>query len=89
MTIEDELVNMYSKRLERKEIKQTISSSTIYQHQNNITKIHQAITGNIPQLFGQMGWLEEKTGEEIFEMISTRDKTHNYSRILVIFYRIH
>ena len=66
MTIDDEIKNMYSKRLERKEIKREISDSTIYQHRNNITKIHQAITGNIPELFAVMVWLEEKTAEEIF-----------------------
>jgi len=71
MTIEDEIKNMYAKRLERKEIKREVSSSTLYQHENNLKKIHQAITGNTPQLFGQMGWLEEKTGEEIFEIIKT------------------
>tara|TARA_R100000541_G_scaffold52682_1_gene60468 strand:- start:2436 stop:3407 length:972 start_codon:yes stop_codon:yes gene_type:complete len=71
MTIDDEIKNMYSKRLERKEIKREISDSTIYQHRNNITKIHQAITGNIPELFAVMVWLEEKTAEEIFEVIKT------------------
>jgi hypothetical protein len=69
MSIESELESMYQKRYERREIKKQPSSATLYQHKNNITKLHEAITGNIPTLFGQMTWVEEKSADELLEII--------------------
>ena len=69
MTIDSEIEQMYSKRFERREIKKPPSNSTLYQHTNNITKLHQAITGNIPTLFGQMKWIEEKSAIDLLEII--------------------
>jgi hypothetical protein len=69
MTIDSEIEQMYSKRFERREIKKPPSNSTLYQHTNNITKLHQAITGNNPQLFGQMKWIDEKSAIDLLEII--------------------
>jgi hypothetical protein len=69
MSIESELETMYQKRYERREIKKQPSSATLYQHKNNITKLHEAITGNIPTLFGEMTWIEEKSADELLEII--------------------
>jgi len=69
MSIESEIEQMYSKRYDRREIKKQPSSSTIYQHTNNITKLHEAITGNKPTLFGQMGWIEEKDAIELLGIV--------------------
>ena len=69
MSIESEIENMYKKRFDRREIKKPPTSSTVYQHKNNITKLHQAITGNNPQLFGQMNWIEEKSAVELLDII--------------------
>jgi len=69
MTIDSEIEQMYSKRFERREIKKEPSPNTLYQHTNNITKLHQAITGNIPTLFGQMKWIEEKSAIDLLEII--------------------
>jgi hypothetical protein len=69
MSIESELEAMYSKRYSRREIKKEPSPNTLYQHKNNITKLHEAITGNIPELFGQMTWIEEKSADELLEII--------------------
>ena len=69
MSIESELETMYQKRYERREIKKQPSSATLYQHKNNITKLHEVITGNIPDLFGQMTWIEEKSADELLEII--------------------
>ena len=69
MTIESELENMYSKRFERKEIKKPIKSATIYQHHNNLLKLHESITGNTPNLFGQMNWLDEKSAQDLLKII--------------------
>lgn len=69
MSIESEIEQMYQKRYDRREIKKPPTETTIYQHQNNITKLHQAITGNIPTLFGQMKWIEEKSGLELLEVV--------------------
>jgi len=69
MSIESELEAMYQKRYERREIKKQPSSATLYQHKNNITKLHEAITGNIPTIFGQMTWVEEKSADELLEII--------------------
>lgn len=69
MSIDSEIEAMYSKRYERREIKKPPSSATLYQHKNNIIKLHEAITGNIPTLFGQMEWIEEKSAVELLEII--------------------
>ena len=69
MSIDSEIEAMYSKRYERREIKKPPSSATLYQHKNNIIKLHEAITGNIPTLFGQMEWIEEKSAIELLEII--------------------
>jgi len=69
MSIESEIESMYQKRYDRREIKKPPTSSTIYQHTNNITKLHQAITGNNPQLFGQMNWIDEKSAVELLDII--------------------
>jgi len=69
MSIESEIEQMYQKRYDRREIKKPPTSSTIYQHTNNITKLHQAITGNNPQLFGQMNWIDEKSAVELLDII--------------------
>ena len=59
MSIESEIEQMYQKRYDRREIKRPPTSSTLYQHKNNITEIHHAITGNDPTLFGGMNWIGE------------------------------
>ena len=69
MSIGEEIESMYAKRYSRREIKKPPSSTTLYQHKNNITKLHQAITGNIPTLFGQMKWIEEKEALELLEIV--------------------
>jgi len=69
MSIESELEQMYQKRYDRREIKKPPTSSTLYQHKNNITKLHQAITGNNPQLFGQMNWIDEKSAVELLDIV--------------------
>ena len=69
MSIESELETMYQKRYERREIKKPPSSATLYQHKNNITKLHEAITGNIPTLFSEMNWIEELSADELLEII--------------------
>ena len=69
MSIESEIESMYQKRYERREIKKPPSSATLYQHKNNITKLHEAITGNIPTLFGEMNWIEELSADELLEII--------------------
>jgi hypothetical protein len=69
MSIGEEIESMYAKRYDRREIKKPPTSTTIYQHTNNITKLHQAITGNNPQLFGQMNWIEEKSAVELLDII--------------------
>ena len=69
MSIQTEIEEMYRKRYERNEIKKPAAGHTIYQHKNNITKIHQAITGKAPTLFGEMTWMDEKSPEEIFQVI--------------------
>ena len=66
MSIQTEIEEMYRKRYERNEIKKPAAGHTIYQHKNNITKIHQSITGKAPALFGEMTWMDEKSPEEIF-----------------------
>ena len=71
MSIDSEIEAMYSKRYERREIKKPPSSATLYQHKNNIMKLHEAITGNIPTLFGQMEWIEEKSAIELLEIIKS------------------
>jgi len=71
MSIESEIEAMYAKRYSRREIKKEPSSSTLYQHQNNITKLHEAITGNKPTLFGQMKWIDEKSGVELLEVVKS------------------
>ena len=71
MSIKTELEQMYEKRFERKELKRPPSAQTIYQHTNNLTKIHKAITGKTPGLIGEMSWLEDKSAEEILEVIRT------------------
>ena len=71
MSIESEIEQMYSKRYDRREIKKEPSKATVYQHTNNITKLHEAITGNKPTLFGQMGWIDEKSGIKLLEIIKT------------------
>ena len=53
MSIESEIEQMYSKRFDRREIKRPPTPSTLYQHKNNISKLHTAITGQNPTLFGQ------------------------------------
>lgn len=69
MSIESELESMYNRRYERKEIKKPISPSTLYQHKNNLIKLHTAITGSPPTLFGQMDWMEEKKAKDLLEII--------------------
>ena len=69
MSIGEEIESMYAKRYSRREIKKPPSPTTLYQHTNNITKLHQAITGNIPTLFGQMKWIEEKEAKELLEIV--------------------
>ena len=69
MSIESELEQMYLKRFDRREIKRPPSGSTLYQHKNNITKLHEAITGQQPGLFGQMKWLDEKSALDLLEII--------------------
>ena len=69
MGIEEEITQMYERRYERREIKKPPTPATIYQHVNNITKLHTQITGKEPTLFGQMNWMEEKSSEELFEII--------------------
>jgi hypothetical protein len=71
MSIESEIEQMYAKRYDRREIKKPPSSTTLYQHKNNITKLHQAITGNIPTLFGQMKWIEEKSALELLDIVKS------------------
>lgn len=71
MSIESELEQMYAKRYDRREIKRPPSGSTLYQHKNNITKLHTAITGNDAQLFGQMKWIDEKSGAELLDIVKT------------------
>jgi len=69
MSIQTELEQMYSKRFERKELKRPPSGQTIYQHKNNLTKIHKTITGKMPGLIGEMSWLDDMTAEEILNVI--------------------
>lgn len=69
MSIESELEQMYQKRFERREIKKPPSNSTLYQHKNNITKLHSSITGTNPTLFGQMKWIDEKSAVELLEIV--------------------
>lgn len=69
MSIQSEIESMYAKRYDRREIKKPPTGTTIYQHTNNITKLHQAITGNIPTLFGQMKWIEEKEAKELLQIV--------------------
>ena len=69
MSIESEIEQMYKKRYERREIKRPPTPSTLYQHKNNITKLHTAIVGQAPQLFGQMNWIDEKSAIELLEII--------------------
>jgi hypothetical protein len=69
MTIEDEIQSMYEKRYERREIKKPPSAATLYQHKNNIIKLHQAITANNPESFGQMKWIDGKSAIELLQII--------------------
>lgn len=69
MTIQTEIEQMYEKRYERREIKKPPSDNTVYQHTNNITKLHTAITGNNPQLFGNMKWLDEKSALDLLKIV--------------------
>ena len=69
MSIQSEIEQMYAKRYERREIKRPPASATIYQHENNITKLHAAITGQNPTLFGQMKWMDEKSAIELLEIV--------------------
>lgn len=69
MSIQSEIESMYAKRYDRREIKKPPTGTTIYQHTNNITKLHQAITGSIPTLFGQMKWIEEKEAKELLQIV--------------------
>ncbi len=69
MSIESEIEQMYQKRYDRREIKKPPSSSTLYQHSNNIKKLHTAITGNEPTLFGQMNWMDDKSAIELLNIV--------------------
>lgn len=69
MSIESEIEAMYQRRYDRREIKKQPTPSTLYQHRNNITKLHEAITGNIPTLFGQMNWIDEKSARELLDIV--------------------
>ena len=69
MSIESEIEQMYSKRFDRREIKRPPTPSTLYQHKNNISKLHTAITGQNPTLFGQMKWIDEKSAIELLEIV--------------------
>jgi hypothetical protein len=69
MSIQSEIENMYQKRYDRREIKKPPSDNTIYQHTNNITKLHTAITGNTPTLFGQMSWLDQKSAIDLLKVV--------------------
>lgn len=69
MSIESEIEQMYQKRYERREIKKPPSPGTLYQHRNNITKLHQEITGQKPGLFGQMKWIDEKSALDLLEIV--------------------
>ena len=71
MSIQTELESMYEKRFERKELKRPPSGQTIYQHKNNLTKLHKAITGKMPGLIGEMTWLESMSAEEILEVVKS------------------
>lgn len=71
MSIDSEIESMYQKRYDRREIKKPPSSATLYQHKNNLMKLHETITGNIPTLFGQMEWIEEKSAVELLEIIKS------------------
>ena len=69
MTIKDEIESMYQKRFDRREIKKPPSENTIYQHTNNITKLHTAITGQNPNLFANMKWLDEKSAIDLLNIV--------------------
>tara|TARA_R110001606_G_scaffold391882_2_gene560319 strand:+ start:1912 stop:2877 length:966 start_codon:yes stop_codon:yes gene_type:complete len=69
MSIENDIIEMYEKRFERREIPKPASKSTVYQHQNNIIKLHTEISMSPPKLFGQMNWLETKSATEIHDII--------------------
>ena len=69
MSIQSEIEQMYAKRYDRREIKRPPSSATLYQHENNITKLHSAIVGQNPTLFGQMKWLDQKSAIELLEIV--------------------
>lgn len=69
MSIESEIEQMYQKRYDRREIKKPPSTATLYQHSNNIKKLHEAITGKEPTLFGQMNWMENNSGVELLNIV--------------------